>query len=137
MFSTPAFAQTAGAAPGGGPQDMLLQFAPLVLIMVLGYFMLLRPQQQRAKAHQALIAGVKRGDTVVMSSGMIGKVTRVEDAEIDVEIAPAVTVKVVKSMITDVRTRGEPVVANDVEAPAPRLGGKPLNGTPLGGKPRK
>ncbi|MHB8284229.1 MAG: preprotein translocase subunit YajC [Caulobacteraceae bacterium] len=117
MFATPAFAQTAGAAAhGGGPQDMLLQFAPLVLIMVFGYFMLLRPQQQRAKAHAALIAGVKRGDTVVMSSGLLGKVTRVDDAEVEVEIAPTVNVKVVKSMITDVRAKGVPVVANDAPA---------------------
>jgi preprotein translocase subunit YajC len=123
MFATPAFAQTAGAAAhGGGAQDMLLQFAPLVLIMVFGYFMLLRPQQQRAKAHAALVAGVKRGDTVVMSSGLIGKVTRVEETEVEVEIAPTVNVKVVKSMITDVRTKGEPVVANDV-TPA-KTGGK-------------
>jgi preprotein translocase subunit YajC len=123
MFATPAFAQTAGAAAhGGGPQDMLLQFAPLVLIMVFGYFMLLRPQQQRAKAHAALVAGVKRGDTVVMSSGLIGKVTRVEETEVEVEIAPTVNVKVVKSMITDVRTKGEPVVANDVAVA--KTGGK-------------
>jgi preprotein translocase subunit YajC len=102
---------------------MLMQFAPLVLIMVFGYFMLLRPQQQRAKAHAALIAGVKRGDTVVMSSGLLGKVTRVDDTEVDVEIAPTVNVKVVKSMITDVRTKGVPAPANDTPAPAAKKTG--------------
>lgn len=115
MFATPAFAQTAGAASTGGPQDMLVQFAPIILMFVLGYFLLLRPQQKRAKAHQEQIKGVKRGDTVVLSSGVIGKVSRVEDAEVQVDIATGVSVKVVRSMISDVRTRGEPVPANDAK----------------------
>jgi preprotein translocase subunit YajC len=114
MFASPAFAQTAGAAaPQGGPVDMLVQFAPLVLIMVLGYFLLIRPQQKRMRAQQDLVKSVKRGDTVVLNSGVIGKVTRVEDAEVQVEIATGVNVKVVRTMISDVRTRGEPSAAND------------------------
>jgi preprotein translocase subunit YajC len=116
MFSTPAFAQTAGAAANsGGPMDALVQFAPLLLIMVFGYFMLIRPQQKRAKDQRAMIDAVKRGDTVVLNSGVIGKVSRVEDAEVQVEIAAGVNVKVVKSMISDVRTRGEPAPANDAK----------------------
>ena len=99
--------------PGLTAQNMQL-LLPVALI-VLFYFMILRPQQKRAKDHQALIAGVKRGDTVVMSSGMIGKVTKVEDAEVQVEIAPGVNVKVVKSTLSDVRTRGEPA-ANDTKS---------------------
>jgi preprotein translocase subunit YajC len=116
MFATPAYAQAAGGAPSNGGQDLILQFAPLVLLMVVGYFLLIRPQQRRMKAHQDLVKGVKRGDTVVLNSGIIGKVTRVDEAEVQVEIAPTVNVKVVKSMISDVRTRGEPAAANDAKA---------------------
>jgi len=116
MFGSIAHAQAAVGAPSGGPQDMLLQFAPLVVLFVLFYFLLIRPQQQRAKKHQQDIAGVKRGDTVVLASGVIGKVTAVNDAEATVEIASKVEVKVVKSMISDVRTRGTPAVANDAKA---------------------
>ena len=112
MFSE-AFAQTAGAAPGGGPQDLLLQFAPLLALLVLFYFLLIRPQQRRLKQHKDLIASIKRGDTVVLSSGIIGKVVRVEDAEVQVEIAPNTNVRVVKSMVTEVRNRASPVPAND------------------------
>ena len=119
MFATPAFAQAAGAAaPGGGPGDALLQFAPLLVIMVGMYFVIFRPQQKRAKDQRAMIEAVKRGDTVVLSSGIIGKVARVEDAEVQVEIATGVSVKVVKSMISDVRTKGEPVAANDAKTKA-------------------
>ena len=113
MFATPAFAQAAGAATGGGPQDMLIQFLPLIGLVVLFYFLMIRPQQQRMKTHQAMLAAVKRGDTVVLSSGMIGKIVRVEDKEVGVEVATGVTVKVVKSMIAEVRSRGEPAPAND------------------------
>ena len=113
MFATPAFAQTAGAATGGGPQDMLIQFLPLVALVVLFYFLMIRPQQRRMKTHQQAIAAIKRGDVVVLPSGVIGKVVRVEDAEVGVEIATGVTVKCVKSMISEVRTRGEPAPAND------------------------
>lgn len=116
MFATPAFAQTAGAAAGGGPQEMLMQFLPLIGLVVLFYFLMIRPQQQRMKAHQAMIANVKRNDTVVLNSGVIGKVIRVEDKEVGVEIAQGVTVKVVKTMISDVRIKGEPAPANDSKA---------------------
>ncbi len=118
MFATPAMAQTAasGAGGAGGLQGAVLQFAPLILIFALFYFMMIRPQQKRAKEHQAMLAAVKRGDTVVMSSGIIGKVTKVEDAEITVEIAPTVNVKVIKTMISEVRTRGEPAPANDAKS---------------------
>ncbi|MBP7649573.1 MAG: preprotein translocase subunit YajC [Phenylobacterium sp.] len=113
MFATPAFAQTAGAAAGGGPTEMLMQFLPLIGLVVLFYFLMIRPQQQRMKAHQAMIANVKRNDTVVLNSGVIGKVVRVEDKEVGVEIAQGVNVKVVKTMISDVRVKGEPAPAND------------------------
>jgi len=116
MFATPAMAQTLGAAGAGGPQDMLLQFAPFLMILVVGYFLLWRPQQIRARDHRAAISAIKRGDTVVLSSGMIGKVVRVEEAELGLEIAQGVTVKVVKTMVSEVRTRGAPAAANDAKS---------------------
>ncbi|WP_240454816.1 MULTISPECIES: preprotein translocase subunit YajC [unclassified Caulobacter] len=104
------------APADAGPMAFVVQFAPLLLIFVLFYFLLIRPQQKKAKEHQALVEAVKRGDTVVLSNGMIGKVTRVEDAEAMVEIAQGVNVRVVKSMIADVRNRTEPAPANDAKA---------------------
>jgi preprotein translocase subunit YajC len=99
----------------GGLTATIVQFLPFVAIFVLFYFLLIRPQQKRAKEHAALISAVKRGDTVVLSSGMIGKVTRVEESEVNVEIAPSVNVRVVKSMIADVRNRTA-IAANDTKA---------------------
>lgn len=114
MFATPAFAQTAAAAGGiaGIPEPFgsLLFFVPMILLF---YFLMIRPQQQRVKQHQAMVAGVKRNDTVVLNSGVIGKVVRVEDKEVGIEIAQGVTVKVIKTMISDVRSRSEPAAAND------------------------
>ena len=112
MFATPAFAQTAGAA-ASGPEGMLIQFLPLIALAVLFYFLMIRPQQQRVKQHQQMVSNLKRGDQVVLNDGVIGKVVRVEDKEAGVEIATGVTVKVVKSMIGEVRVRGEPAPAND------------------------
>ena len=107
---TPAFAQSA-AAPGGS--DILVQMLPFVLIFIIMYFLLIRPQQKRVKAHQEMIKNVRRGDTVVLNSGIIGKVTKViDDNEAEVEIADNVKVKVIKSMIADVRNKTEPVAAN-------------------------
>lgn len=113
MFASTAHAQTPGAPGGGGPQDLLLQVLPLAALLVLFYFLLIRPQQRRLKQHRAMVGALKRGDTVVLASGVIGKIVRVEDAEVQVEIAPATSVRVVKSMIGEVRARGEPAAAND------------------------
>ncbi len=119
MFGTAAYAQTAHAqtaAPsaggGAGIQDLLAGTLPMILMMVvLGYFLLWRPQQKRIKDHQDMVKALKRGDTVVLSSGVIGKVTKIEDTELGIEIATGVSVKVVRSMVSEVRTRSEP--AND------------------------
>lgn len=106
---SPAFAQTA-AAPGGG--DLLMQMLPFLLIFVIMYFLLIRPQQKRVKAHQEMIKNVRRGDTVILNSGIVGKVTKViDDSEAEVEIADNVRVKVIKGMIADVRNKAEPVPA--------------------------
>lgn len=96
--------------------QMLQGPLPLMMAMLaLFYFMILRPQQKRAKDHQAAIAAMKRGDNVVLSNGMLGKIVRVEDKEVGIEIAQGVTVKVIKSMVAEVRTRGEPAPANDAK----------------------
>jgi preprotein translocase subunit YajC len=96
-------------------QSMLVQFLPLVGLVVLFYFLMIRPQQTRMKAHQTMLAGIKRGDNVVLSSGVHGKVVRVEDTDVGVEIATGVTVKVRKGMITEVQARGAPAPANDAK----------------------
>jgi preprotein translocase subunit YajC len=111
MFASPANAQAAGAAPAGAT-GFFLQVAPLLFIFVIFYFLLIRPQQRRMKTHRAMIDAVKKGDTVVTGGGLIGKVTRVDADEVEVEIAPNTRVKVVKGTLTDVRgVGGKP--AND------------------------
>jgi preprotein translocase subunit YajC len=109
IFITPAFAQAAGAAPGGTETiiQYLTLFGPILLIM---YFMVLRPQQKRAKDQADLIKNIRRGDTIVTTGGLIGKVTKVvDDAELEVEIAANVRVRVARPMVTEVRAKGEPV----------------------------
>lgn len=108
----------AAAGPAGDPglMGLIIQFAPFLAIFVLFYFLLIRPQQKRQKAHQEMIAAVKRGDQIVLSSGLLGKVTRVEADEAMVEIAQGVNVRVVKSMIADVRNRTAVTPANDSKA---------------------
>ncbi len=107
-FITPAFAQAAGGAPGGA--DVLMQLAPFGIILVIMYFLILRPQQQRAKAHQDMVSNIRRGDMVVTNGGLIGKVTKtVDDSEIEIEIAPNVRVRQSRGAIAEVRAKGEPV----------------------------
>ncbi|SFS44878.1 preprotein translocase subunit YajC [Brevundimonas viscosa] len=102
-------------AADGGLMAIIVNFLPFVAIFVLFYFLMIRPQQKRMKEHRAMIEAIKRGDTVVMSNGMIGKVTRVENEEAMVEIAQGVNVRVVKSMVTEVRNRTA-IAANDSKA---------------------
>ena len=103
MFATPAYAQAAGAAgQSGSGTAMILQLLPLVLIFVVFYFLMIRPQQKRMKALQASVAAVKKNDSVVTSGGIIGKVTKVEDSIVEVEIAPNTRVRVVKATLTDI-----------------------------------
>jgi len=88
------------------------QFVPLILIFVIMYFLLIRPQQKKMKEHQALVAGLRRGDEVVTQGGLIGKVSKVkDDAEIEVEIAEGVKVRVVRQTITQVLSKTEPAEA--------------------------
>jgi preprotein translocase subunit YajC len=111
MFITQAFAQAAdAAAPAGlGGLGGIAQFAPLVLIFVVFYFLLIRPQQKKMKAHRAMVSALKRGDRVVTSGGIVGTVTKVmSDTEVQIEIAENVRVRVVRSSITDILAKTEP-----------------------------
>ena len=113
MFVTPAYAQAAGAAPAGGINDILIQLRPILLLGVIFWFLIVRPQQKRLKAQQARLSEIKRGDTVVSTGGIVGKVTKAVDGEdLEVEIATGVKVKLVRSMVADVRSKGEPVNDN-------------------------
>lgn len=108
MFVTAAYAQDAGAAGGAGAA--LGSFLPLILIFAIMYFLLIRPQQRKAKEHQEMIKAVRRGDQIVMNGGLIGKVSKVvDDNELELEVAEGVKLRVVRGMIADVRTKGEPV----------------------------
>ncbi|MDR5651367.1 preprotein translocase subunit YajC [Ruixingdingia sedimenti] len=105
MFATPAFAQ---AASGGGAAAFT-SFVPLILIFVIMYFLMIRPQQKKAKEHRAMVEALRRGDTVLTQGGIIGKVVKVkEDGEIEVEIAEGVKVRVIKGTIAQVLSRTEP-----------------------------
>ena len=104
MFTTPAYAQA------GGSSDMIMSLLPFVLIFVIMYFLILRPQQRRVKQHQEMVKNVRRGDTVITSGGIVGKVTKVmDDEQIEVEIADGVRIRQMRSMVSDVRAKGEPV----------------------------
>ena len=109
MFISPAYAQ--GAAPSSGA-SAFMSFAPLVLIFVIFYFLLIRPQQKRMKAHQAMIASAQVRDEVVTNGGLVGKVTKVDEQYLEIEVAQGVKVRVVKSMLADIRKHGAKA-AND------------------------
>ena len=90
--------------------DIIQFMVPMVAILGIMYFLILRPQQRKAKDHQSMIGAVRRGDTIVTSGGLIGKVTKAtEPAELELEIAPNVRVRVSRAMISEVRSKGEPV----------------------------
>lgn len=104
MFVTPAYAQAAG----GGGADLFINLLPFVLIFVIMYFLIIRPQRQMAKQREAMLEAIRRNDTVVTGGGVVGKVTKVvDDGEVEVEIAKGIKVRVVRSMIAEVRTKGE------------------------------
>src|ERR687892_414703 len=105
MFISPAYAQSAP----GGMGELVNLLVPMLMVFVIFYFFMIRPQQQRMKEHRAKIDAIRRGDTVVTSGGIIGKVTKVkDDGEIEVEIAENTRIRVIKSTVAEVRARGEP-----------------------------
>lgn len=104
MFITEAYAQTGG----GGGGNLLFQLLPFIMILAIMYFLIIRPQQKRLKDHRDLIASIRRGDTVVTAGGLVGKVTKlIGDAELQVELAEGVRVRVIRNTISEVRTRGD------------------------------
>lgn len=89
--------------------DVFAQFVPLILIFVIMYFLLIRPQQKKVKDHQAMVAALRRGDEVVTAGGLVGKITKVkDDSEVEVELAQGVKVRVLRPTIAQVRSKTEP-----------------------------
>ncbi|MCO6186144.1 preprotein translocase subunit YajC [Rhizobium sp. L1K21] len=110
MFITEAFAQSAGGAGAGGGADMLLSIAPFILIFVVMYFLIIRPQRNQMKRREEMLKAVRRGDQVVLGGGITGKVTKViDDSELEVEIADGVKVRAMRALLSEVRVKGEPV----------------------------
>jgi preprotein translocase subunit YajC len=107
MFIDPAYAQAAG--PGSDPFTGLL--IPMLLMILIFYFLVIRPQSQRAAQHKDMVEKVRRGDTVVTSGGMVGKVTKVSEGsdEIEVELSENLRIRILRSTLMDVRAKGEPV----------------------------
>jgi preprotein translocase subunit YajC len=105
MTSMLVFSAAASGAGGAGSAAFFMQIAPLLLIFVVFYFLLIRPQQKRAKEHEAKLQAVQKNDEVVTGGGLMGKVTKVADDHVEVEIAPNVRVKALKSMLSDVKSR--------------------------------
>jgi preprotein translocase subunit YajC len=112
MVITPAFAQTA-AAPADGGLASILQLAPLLLVFIAFYFLMIRPQQRRMKALQESVNAVKKGDEVTTAGGIVGKVTKVEDKLVEVEISQGVKVRVIKSTLAAIVPLGGAKPAND------------------------
>jgi preprotein translocase subunit YajC len=114
MFESPAFAQATngGTEAAGGTVAGLISFAPFILVFIIFYVLMIRPQQKRVKEHQAMLGTVKPRDIAVTTGGLIGKVTKVDENEIELEIAKDVRVRVVKSMLSDLRPHGAKA-AND------------------------
>jgi preprotein translocase subunit YajC len=113
MLIPPAYAQ---AATGGGADStgaMITTFAPLLLVFVAFYFLMMRPQQQKMKALQTAIANLKKGDQVITQGGVLGKVTKIADPYLELEIAPNVKIQVVRATITEVVSPTSAKPAND------------------------
>jgi preprotein translocase subunit YajC len=109
MFATPAFAQAAGAS---STSALAGSFIPLVLMIAIMYFLLIRPQQRKVKEHKAMVEALRRGDQVITQGGILGKVVRVmEDGIVEVEIAEGVKIRVVRATISQVVNKTEPAAA--------------------------
>ena len=113
MFASPAYAQAAGAAAPDGTTSFLVNFAPLIFIFVIFYFLMIRPQQKKMKEHREAINSVQRNDQIVTAGGLVAKVTKVDEHEVEAEIAPNVKVKIVKGTIAEVRRAASGKPAND------------------------
>ena len=113
MFATPAHAQAATATAPGGTETFLIQMAPLALLFVIFWFLIIRPQQKKIKTHRNMVDNVKKGDQVVTGGGLVGRVSRVLDNEVEIELSPGGKVRALKSTLSTVVTAGTPDAAND------------------------
>lgn len=126
MFISPAYAQGGGGGLGGGFEALL----PLILIFAVFYFLLIRPQQKRAKQHREMLGAIRRGDKVVTGGGILGTVTKVlNDVELQVEIAEGIRVRVQRGMVAQVISKTQPAAG---EAGPAQPGGQQQGGSLLG-----
>ena len=113
MFISPAYAQTPSILGGDGMSFLV----PMVLVFVIMYFLILRPQQKRVKQHAEMVKNVRKGDTVITSGGLVGRVTKVvDDDQVEIEVADGVRVRQMRSMVSDVRAKGEPVKDDETKS---------------------
>jgi preprotein translocase subunit YajC len=110
MFVTPAYAQGMGASP-----DMLISILPFVLIFVIMYFLIIRPQRTQLKKRGEMLAAIRRGDTVITGGGLVGKVTKANDAELEIDLGGGTKVTALRATISDVRVKGEPVANQNAQ----------------------
>jgi preprotein translocase subunit YajC len=116
MFISPAYAQAAGGAPGGFD---IMTIVPLILIFVVFYFLLIRPQQKKVKEHRDMVTNLRRGDKIVTSGGIIGTITKVvSEGELQLEIAEGIRVRCARSMIASLYARGDEEEEGEASAPA-------------------
>jgi preprotein translocase subunit YajC len=106
VFISPAFAQTAPAAAAGGTESTLMSMLPLVLMFVVLYFVMIRPQMKRQKEHKALIEALAKGDEVVTTGGLLGRVSRLNESFVHVEVASGVELQVQRSAVVQVLPKG-------------------------------
>jgi len=106
VFISQAFAQTAPAAAGGGAESTLFSLLPLVLMFVVLYFIMIRPQMKRQKEHKAMVESVAKGDEVVIGGGMLGKISKLGESYLSIEVAPGVEVQVQRAAIVQVLPKG-------------------------------
>ena len=136
MFVTPAFAQA--AAPGGAA-SVITSFVPLILIFLIMYFLLFRPQRQAMKRREAMLAAVARGDTVVTGGGLVGKVTHVDDVagEVDVDLGNGTKVRAVRAMLADVRDGPSRQATADPKTPAKAANDETATGAKVKSRTRR
>lgn len=109
MLVTPAYAQ---AAAGGGAAATFAQFIPLILIFVIMYVLMIRPQQKKMKEHRAMVASLRKGDQIVTQGGIMAKVVNVRDEDLEIEVAQGVRIRIVRSAVQHVIDKTAPVAAN-------------------------
>ena len=106
MFISSAFAQTAPAAAGGDTQTTLMSILPLVLMFVVLYFVMIRPQMKKQKEHRSMVDALAKGDEVVTAGGLLGKISKLGETHLGVEIANGVEVQVQRSAVVQVLPKG-------------------------------